>query len=132
VIGVVVDSNVYISALVFGCVPQRLLDLIFSREFDLCISPSIIEEVTAILASRFGWADGQLTRFLPPLWARCTLTKPSVRLKVCVDPDDYHVLECAEAANARYLITGNSKHFPKTHKTTRILSPRQFLDLVSV
>jgi predicted nucleic acid-binding protein len=109
-----------------------VLDLIFSREFDLYISPSIIEEVARTLASRFGWADEHLKRFLPPLWARCILTRPAVRLTVCVDPDDNQVVECADAADARFLITGNSKHFPKSHRNTRILSPRQFLDLMSV
>ena len=38
-IRVVVDANVYISALVFGGVPQQVLDLISSLDLDLYIAP---------------------------------------------------------------------------------------------
>jgi predicted nucleic acid-binding protein len=37
----------------------------------------------------------------------------AVSLPVCSDPDDNCFLECAEAARAEYLITGNTKHFPQ-------------------
>jgi hypothetical protein len=35
-------------------------------------------------------------------------------------------LECAQAANAHYLATGNLAHFPKAWKYTKI-TPRTFL-----
>jgi len=125
---VVVDTNVYISALVFGGVPQRVLELISSHGFPLYISPSIMEEVSGILAAKFDWTKEELELFLPPLWDRCITIKPTIRLKVCADPDDNHVLECAAAAEAEFLITGNAKHFPKVYKATKVVSPRQLLD----
>lgn len=128
-IRVVADSNVYISALVFGGVPQQALDLIFSQGLPLYISPSIMDEVASILSAKFNWSRQELENFLPPLWKRCIVIKPTIRLKVCPDPDDNHVLECAAAAQADFLITGNAKHFPKTYKSTKVISPRQFLDM---
>jgi uncharacterized protein len=127
---VVVDTNVYISALVFGGLPQQVLELISSHGLLLYISPSIMEEVSGILAAKFDWTKEELDLFLPPLWDRCIIIKPTIRLKVCPDPDDNHVLECAAAAEAEFLVTGNAKHFPKAYKATKVISPRQFLDIL--
>jgi uncharacterized protein len=51
---------------------------------------------------------------------------------VAVSPDepDNRFLECAEAAEADYLVTGNVKHFPKTHKRTEIVTGRRFLNIL--
>ena len=45
------------------------------------------------------------------------------------DPDDNRFLECAQAGDADYLVTGNLKHFPQQWGTTPIVSPRQFIDI---
>ena len=36
-------------------------------------------------------------------------------------------VECAEAANAGYLVTGNKRHFPVRWKKTEILNARELL-----
>jgi predicted nucleic acid-binding protein len=60
---IIVDSNVYISALVFGGVPQAVFDAIEAQDtLELCISHPIIEEVAKVLARAGGraslaWAD---------------------------------------------------------------------------
>ena len=58
------------------------------------------------------------------------MISPTIRLKVSSDPDNNHVLECAEAAEADFLVTGNAEHFPKSHKTTKVINPRQLLELL--
>ena len=37
-----VDTNVFVSALNFGGVPERLLDLLDDGHFVLCISPTVV------------------------------------------------------------------------------------------
>jgi putative PIN family toxin of toxin-antitoxin system len=44
-IRVVFDTNVYISALMFGGLPGSLLDLAFLHSFTLVISPSLMDEL---------------------------------------------------------------------------------------
>jgi putative PIN family toxin of toxin-antitoxin system len=56
---------------------------------------------------------------------------PSRRLDVCSDPDDNVFVECADKAGADYLITGNSRHFPKFCKKTKIITAREFVSLVA-
>jgi len=126
---VVVDANVYISALVFGGAPQQVLDLIQRQGLSLYISESIMNEVAGTLLQKFNWTEAEARWFLPPLWERCIILRPTIRLKVCPDPDDNHILECARAGQADFLITGNAKHFPKSYETTKVISPRQFLQM---
>ena len=40
------------------------------------------------------------------------LVELTIALKVATDPDDKIFLECAAAADAEYLVTGNLAHFP--------------------
>jgi len=43
---------------------------------------------------------------------------------------DNRFYECAEAGKADYLTTGNTAHFPVNHKFTRIVTPREFIELI--
>jgi predicted nucleic acid-binding protein len=52
-------------------------------------------------------------------------------LDVYGDPDDNFLLEYAARAGADYLITGNSRHFPKFWKKTKIISAREFISLAA-
>ena len=56
--------------------------------------------------------------------------RPSTKLTVCRDPDDDIFLECAEEAQASYLVTGNIRHFPPLWKSTAIVTPRRMLDIL--
>jgi predicted nucleic acid-binding protein len=40
-------------------------------------------------------------------------------------------IECADAARADYLITGNLKHFPRFWKGTKVISPREFIEMAA-
>jgi putative PIN family toxin of toxin-antitoxin system len=62
---------------------------------------------------------------------RARLVSPSRPLQVTSDPDDNIFLECADAARADYLITGNQKHFPRFWKKTKIITSREFISLVA-
>jgi predicted nucleic acid-binding protein len=55
---------------------------------------------------------------------------PIGSLHVTSDPADNIFLECADAAGADYLITGNQRHFPNFWKKTKIISSREFIGIV--
>ena len=56
------------------------------------------------------------------LWVR-----PTDTVRACADPDDDIFLECAQASQANYLVTGNTKDFPASWLETRIITPRFLL-----
>lgn len=45
--------------------------------------------------------------------------------------DDSKLLECADAAGADYLVTGNQRHYPRFWKKTKVITPREFIDIVA-
>jgi uncharacterized protein len=47
------------------------------------------------------------------------------------DPDDNIFLQCADAAQADDLVTGNQKHFPKFWKKIKIIAAREFAGLAT-
>ena len=52
---------------------------------------------------------------------------PDRRVGISPDEEDNRLLECAEAAEADFLVTGNRKHFPESFRATRVIAPRDFL-----
>ena len=52
-------------------------------------------------------------------------------IHVANDPADDKFIECADAARADYLVTGNVRHFPKFWKSTKVVTSREFLSLVA-
>jgi len=57
--------------------------------------------------------------------------RPTERVIACSDPDDDIFLECAQAARARYVVTGNLKHFPSKWAETEIVTARQFVEAMA-
>ncbi len=66
-IRVVFDSNVYISAFVFGGVPKDILQLAESGCFELAASQPILDEVERVLLKKFGWSKGRNRMACQPL-----------------------------------------------------------------
>ncbi len=58
--------------------------------------------------------------------------RPTEKIRICSDPDDDIFLECAHAARAEYLVTGNLKHFPTSWGETKVVTPRQMLEIQAV
>lgn len=56
-IRVTVDSNVYVSALVFGGKPMRLIELATEGAIQLTVSEPIIAETRRVLRTKFAWTD---------------------------------------------------------------------------
>ena len=52
-------------------------------------------------------------------------------LRIAEDPGDDKFLECADAARADYLVTGNQRHFPKFWKKTKVITSREFISIVA-
>jgi predicted nucleic acid-binding protein len=47
-----------------------------------------------------------------------------------VGSDDNVFLECAEAAQADYLVTGNQRHFPERWKKTKVIGARELIEFI--
>ncbi len=129
----VIDTNVLISAALNPDGPQRTTILLaLTRPARLYVSPPVWEEYAGVLARpQLRIRKGVRLQLLQPLEDSSHIVVPSHRLQVASDPDDNIFLECADKAGADYLITGNSRHFPKFWKKTKIITAREFIGIVA-
>jgi len=128
-IRVVFDTNVYISALMFGGLPGSLLDLAFLQSFILVISPALMDELDEKLRLKFEVSAEDAAIVRAKLESNAEIVMPDVVLDVIEDdPDDNRVLECAVKGSANYIVTGD-RHLLKlgTYEAIPIVTVRQFL-----
>jgi putative PIN family toxin of toxin-antitoxin system len=93
---------------------------------------AVLAEYAIVLARpKFSHIDpGRIARLLRLLKAEATTVTPLELVTESKDDPDNRFLECAEAAGADYLVTGNKRHFPNHWKSTRIVNAGEFLRLV--
>jgi putative PIN family toxin of toxin-antitoxin system len=131
-IRVVADTNVLISALMFGGLPGEFLDLAFAGGFVLVTSPTLMDELDEKLRIKFelSSADAELIRNRLESTAEVVSTQPSLSV-ILDDPDDDRVLECAVAGRADIIVSGD-RHLKElgTYDEIRILTVRQFIEKV--
>jgi putative PIN family toxin of toxin-antitoxin system len=129
----VLDTNVVVSAALKPEGLQRtVLLLAITKPARWYVSEEIVAEYAAVLARpEFKIRRGLRQQFLELIRKRSRIVVPSRLSQVTTDPADNIFVECADAARADYLVTGNQRHFPKFWKSTKIISSREFLNLIS-
>jgi putative PIN family toxin of toxin-antitoxin system len=131
VLKVTADSNIYISALNFGGLPDQLLDLARDGAIELAISSAIADEVAHVLRDKFAWAQNAIESARMQIAEFTEQVNPAFRIEVVAeDPTDNRILECAVAAGSDYLITGD-KHLLRLgrYDAVKILKPAEFLEI---
>lgn len=130
---VVVDTNVVVSAHLSGQgYPSFVVDLCLSSRLRWFVSPAIVEEYADVLRrKRFRIELKLVEASLGLIRERSRIIKPRQAIAECSDPDDNMFLECALEAGADYLVTGNKRHFPATLDSTRVVSPREIIEIIT-
>jgi hypothetical protein len=133
----VLDTNVLISALISPTGhPAEIVRLWEQDRFELASSPALISEFEKTLAypkirKLLPQVEEKGPRFLARLQSNAIMVEPEIGLDVIeIDPTDNRVLECAVAAEAQYIISGD-KHLLslKQYRGIIILSPAGFITL---
>jgi len=121
VLRVILDTNVLISAILFGGKPRRILEKAIRGEIRLCLSEPMLEELKGVLQrSKFDYSPEMIQIILTELMSISDFVNPSETINIVAeDPEDNRILECAVAANADYVITGDS-HLLKLNKYLNI------------
>ena len=129
----VVDTNIVVSAALKPDGLQRIVLLLaITKPARLYVTKVILDEYRDVLPRpEFQIRKGLRQQLLDLIRKRAHLVAPEQTVWVTSDPDDDVFLECADAAHADYLVTGNVRHFPKFWKKTKIITSREFLSLVA-
>jgi putative PIN family toxin of toxin-antitoxin system len=131
-IRVVLDTNIVVSALLQPLgPPAHVFTLVIAGSIQLCVSGKVYAEYEEVISRpRFQRSDDVIAGALRAIRDKGFWVRPAEVVRVCSDPDDDIFLECAQAARADYLVTGNLKHFPTSWEGTRIVTARSLLDII--
>jgi len=132
---IVADTNIYVSAILFGGLPEDLLILAKKGRFDLYISSPIFEEIKKVLALKFNVEDAVIETALNEIRAATHLVEPLPFSSIVVqrDPSDDRILECAAAAYAHIIISGDRHLRDLNHfETIKIMTVRNFSDYLKL
>lgn len=130
---VVLDTNVLISAVLYGGNPRTVLEAALSGAIEVSVSQDIIQEFQAVLLRpQFGLTVQFVHSVVAELTSLAEWVVPEKHHKIVTeDLSDNLVLDCAIAAGAQYLVTGDS-HLLRVEKyqELRILTPQAFLEVL--
>ncbi|MCX6625616.1 MAG: putative toxin-antitoxin system toxin component, PIN family [Acidobacteria bacterium] len=133
IIKAVLDTNVVVSAnLVDDGLPAAILDLAINKNILMVVSPAVLEEYKEVLyRPRFKLDPARVAAVMALIRKNALLVRPTAAATAAKgDESDNRFLECADAGGADYIVTGNTKHFPETYEQARVVTPRQFIDLI--
>lgn len=115
--------------------PGQIVKLAFSGVIQMYMTGSIYAEYEEVIRRpRLGRSDEVVDGLLRAVREIGIWVRPNAPIlhsaHACSDPDDNIFLECAQEAHADYVVTGNLKHFPDSWGATRVITPRQLLDII--
>jgi putative PIN family toxin of toxin-antitoxin system len=126
----VLDTNVLISAIVFGGIPRKILNEVINGRLKVAISREILHEIQRILlGKKFKYPEEVVNVITNQLAILCEIVSPVQRVEIVhSDPADNRIIECALEAKAQYIITGDSHLIGlKVVHRISILTPGEFL-----
>jgi putative PIN family toxin of toxin-antitoxin system len=131
-IRVVIDTNILVSTLLQpDGLPAAVLMLALSGEAEFCVSDAVFAEYNEVIRRpHLKRPQDVIEGTLRSIRRLGRWVKPGARVEACTDPDDNVFLECAQAGEADYLVTGNKRHFPDRWKKTKVFSARDLIELV--
>jgi putative PIN family toxin of toxin-antitoxin system len=126
----VLDSNVFISALLFGGKPREILDLAIKGLIEVAISDGILDEIKGVLEGKKFQYPAKIVRALVNEIEDLTeFVEPDKKIEaVPEDPEDNRVLECAVKSGANIIVSGDSHLLAlQSFGQVKIMNPDDFL-----
>jgi uncharacterized protein len=98
-----------------------------------CFSEEILEEYAGVLArAKFAFPSDEIAAVLAMFRSQGELFVPAEATATSSDPGDTKFLQCAAAAQADYIVTGNKRHFPAgAYGATLIVSAGELIDQIT-
>lgn len=128
---IVIDTNIYISAIFWGGKPREVLELGRNGRISIFTSSEIQAEIEMKLKTKFRIEENEVAQILLDYAMFTMPIKPLHRIAIIeADPDDDKFMECALAARAGYIVSGD-KHLLnlKNYQGIQIKKPAEFLEI---
>ncbi len=129
---VIFDTNIYISAIIFGGNPRQCLELARGGRIELIISKAVYLELAEKLRDKFDWPEEDIIEVISGISEFAKIVSPRRKVKLIkLDPDDNMILEIALEERVDYIVSGDKKHLLslKKFEGVPIISAKEFLDI---
>lgn len=126
---ITLDTNIFLSAFIFGGISKTIFDLILDNKLQLYTSSDLQKEVLKKF-KQFGAGNEALTDAKLFLEEKSIYITPKLQITICRDPKDNYILELAQTAQADFLITRDKDLLDlpdNASKNTKIVKPEEFL-----
>ena len=105
---IVIDTNVFISAVFFGGLPLQVLQSVISKQNDAYISPEIWDEYNDVIERMTKKYPSRLKQqLIDETFKLFKVIMPSAEINICRDPDDNKFISCALDAECMYIVSGD-------------------------
>lgn len=131
-IKIVLDTNVFISALFWKGVPYQVFREIVKGAVLNFTSPQILQEIREKLLIKFKLPPEKVKEFLEIIVFNSKIINPDKEVDIVKkDPKDNKIIECALGARASFIISGD-KHLLeiREYEEIKIISPGEFLSKI--
>lgn len=128
---VVLDTNIYISAILFGGECEKVIQILKEHHIEILISDFILKEIELILRKKFHWPEQEIRLTLYDIEMKTTIVDTHSKIRIIKQKiSDNKILECAIDGRADLIITGDTKHIQplKEYKGITIASPGFFIN----
>ena len=130
-IKVVLDTNIYISGILFAGKPREVLDLAIKGKIHVFISPDILSELRDVLSrKKFGFSPERVDIIIREIESITTMINPAKKYSIVShDSDDNIIIDCAMESRVEYIITGdNDLLCLNKYKRITIINPALFIE----
>jgi len=130
---VLLDTNVLVSAILFGGIPQECLRRGLAGEFELVTGIALLDELERVLRDRFGLPAEAVAFARGDFELAAEVIAPSRVEAVSRDPADDIVLAVAREGRADHIVSGDQDLLALgSYGETVILPPRDFIRLLAL
>lgn len=128
---IVIDTNIWISGLVFGGRPGEILQLFVDDRMQVVISEELISELRRKILQKFPLFTPKLKLLEASLRQDAEMVRLGNQVvKISRDPNDNMFIETALAGACDYIISGDLDLLVLKHvQQIRIVTPSEYLDL---
>lgn len=128
--GVVLDTNVLVSALGFGGPPLDALLRTFDDDVRLLASEETLHELERVMTyDHLPFADADRTQYLAILRRETDVVQPDDVVDIVRDPDDDKFLEVALAGDADFVVSGDRDLLGlESYRDIDVITPDEFVE----
>lgn len=130
---VILDTNVLVSAILFGGKPEQILRSVIEEKILAVTSPVLLSELKEVLSKKFPLREPAFKLTVNNLEKILRTVQPKRNIEIARDDDDNRVLEAAIEGKCSYIITGDNDLLSLvTFKNIKIVTPDAFLSSILI